>query len=267
MAAYTDKTIVVTGASSGIGRALCLGLATQRARLVLSGRDEARLEQAAEACRAVGAEALAVRADVTVPDQCRILVARAVERFGGVDVLVNNAGIGMIALFEELQDLSVFEALMRVNYLGAVYATWHALPELRRRRGQIVAVASLAGLNGVPYRTGYSASKHAMIGFFDSLRIELRDTGVSVTVVAPDFVLSEIQKRAFGPDGKPLGKSPLQEDKIMTAEQCAAQIIEAMEKRQRLMLGSLRGRVGRWVRLVAPGLIDRIALKAAREGK
>ena len=267
MPTYAGKTIIVTGASSGIGRALCLALADQRAHLVLSGRDEVRLEQAAEACRARGAEALSVRADVTVPAQCQILVARAVERFGGVDVLVNNAGIGMIALFDEVRDLSVFESVMRVNYLGAVYATWHALPELKRSRGQIVAVASLAGLNGVPYRTGYSASKHAMIGFFDSLRIELRDTGVSVTVVAPDFVLSEIQKRAFGPDGKPLGRSPLQEDKIMTAERCAAEIVRAMEKRQRLMLGSLRGRLGRWVRLVAPGFIDRVALRAAREGK
>jgi short-subunit dehydrogenase len=267
MATYTGKTIVVTGASSGIGRALCLALAPHRPHLVLSGRDEARLEQAAEACRAAGAEALAVRADVTVPAQCQLLVVRAVERFGGIDVLVNNAGISMIALFEEVQDLSVFESVMRVNYLGAVYATWHALPHLKRSRGQIVAVASLAGLTGVPCRTGYSASKHAMIGFFDSLRIELRGSGVSVTVVAPDFVVSQFQKRAFGPDGKPLGRSPLQEDKIMTAETCATEIVRAMEKRQRLWLGSLRGRMGRWVRLLAPGLIDRIALKAAREGK
>jgi len=267
MAAYAGKTVIVTGASSGIGRALCLALAPQRPRLVLSGRDEARLEHAAEACREAGAEALAVRADVTVPAQCQVLVARAVERFGGVDVLVNNAGVGMIALFEEVTDLSVFESQMRVNYLGAVYATWHALPELKRSRGQIVAVASLAGLTGVPYRTGYAASKHAMFGFFDSLRIELRDTGVSVTVVAPDFVLSEIHRRALGPDGKPLGRSPMQEDKIMTAERCAAEIIRAMEKRRRLWVGSLRGRLGRWVRLAAPGLIDRVALKAAREGK
>jgi short-subunit dehydrogenase len=267
MATYTGKTIVVTGASSGIGRALCLALAPQRPHLVLSGRDEARLEQAAEACRAAGAEALAMRADVTVPAQCQLLVSRAVERFGGIDVLVNNAGISMIALFEEVQDLSLFESVMRVNYLGAVYATWHALPHLKRSRGQIVAVASLAGLTGVPYRTGYSASKHAMIGFFDSLRIELRGSGVSVSIVAPDFVVSQFQKRAFGPDGKPLGRSPLQEDKIMSAETCAAEIIGAMEKRQRLWLGSLRGRMGRWLRLLAPGLIDRIALKAAREGK
>src|SRR5207245_3321184 len=106
-------------------------LAPQRPRLVLSGRDEARLEQAAEAARSAGAEALAVRADVTVPGQCQTLVARAMERFGGVDVLVNNAGIGMIASFAEVQDLTVFESLMRVNYLGAVYATWYALPELK----------------------------------------------------------------------------------------------------------------------------------------
>ena len=267
MATYTDKTIIVTGASSGIGRALCLALAPQRPRLVLSGRDEARLEQAAEACREAGAEALAVRADVTEPAQSKLLVARAVERFGGVDVLVNNAGIGMIARFDEVQDLSVFEAVMRVNYLGAVYATWHAVPELKKTRGQIVAVTSLTGLTGVPYRTGYAASKHAMHGFFESLRIELADSGIAVTIAAPDFVVSEIQKRAFGPDGKPLGRSPLQEDKIMTAEACALAIIGAMEKRQRLWVGSLRGRMGRWVRLVAPGLIDRVALKAAREGK
>jgi short-subunit dehydrogenase len=173
----------------------------------------------------------------------------------------------MIARFDEVQDLSVFEAVMRVNYLGAVYATWHAVPELKKTRGQIVAVTSLTGLTGVPYRTGYAASKHAMHGFFESLRIELADSGIAVTIAAPDFVVSEIQKRAFGPDGKPLGRSPLQEDKIMTAEACAAAIIEAMEKRRRLWVGSLRGRMGRWVRLIAPGLIDRVALKAAREGK
>jgi len=267
MPPYTGKTIVVTGASSGIGRALCLALAPQRPRLVLSGRDESRLQEASEACRAAGAETITIRADVAVPEQCRELVARAVERFGGIDVLVNNAGIGMIARFEDVKDLSIFESVMRVNYLGAVYATWYALPELKKSRGQIVAVTSLTGLTGVPYRTGYAASKHAMHGFFDSLRIELEPSGVSVTVAAPDYVLSEIQKRAFGPDGKPLGRSPLQEDKIMSAEACAAEIVRAMEKRQRLWVGSLRGRVGRWVRLLAPGLIDRVARKAAEEGK
>ena len=266
MSEFKGRVVVITGGGGGIGKAAAARFLDEGASVVLSSRRREVLEVARRELDADGRIAL-VAADVSSPGAAAELIDTAVDRFGGVDVLVNNAGIGMIALFEEVRDLSVFESLMRVNYLGAVYATWYALPELKRSRGQIVAVSSLSGLTGVPYRTGYSASKHAMIGFFDSLRIELRDTGVSVTVVAPDFVVSEIQKRAFGPDGRPLGRSPLQEDKIMTAERCAAEIIEAMEKRQRLWLGSFRGRVGRWVRLFAPGLIDRIALKAAREGK
>jgi short-subunit dehydrogenase len=266
-AAYADKVVVVTGASTGIGRALCLELAPQRPRLVLAARDEARLHEVAEECRARGAEALVAPTDVTVPEQCRTLVERALARFEGVDALVNNAGTSMWARFDEVQDLSVFEALMRVNYLGSVYPTHFALPELKRRRGQIVCVASLAGLTGVPTRTGYAASKHAMIGFFDSLRVELRGTGVAVTVVAPDFVVSEVHRRSLGADGQPLGWSPVQESKIMTTEACARMIVRAMTGRRRLVVGSLRGRVGRWARLFSPGLIDRIAERAVRRGR
>jgi short-subunit dehydrogenase len=265
--AFAGQVVVVTGASTGIGRELCLQLAPRRPRLVLAARDEARLQQVAEECRGRGAEALVVPTDVAAPDQCRTLVERAVARFEGIDVLVNNAGLSMFARFDELQDLSVFETMMRVNYLGAVYLTHFALPELKRRRGQIVAVASLAGLTGVPTRSAYAGSKHAMIGFFDSLRVELRGSGVSVTVVAPDFVVSEIHRRSLGPDGKPLGQSPMQESKLMTTAACARLIVRAMEKRERLVLGSLRGKVGRWVRLAAPGLIDLVADRAVRRGR
>jgi short-subunit dehydrogenase len=264
---YTGKVIVVTGASSGIGKALCRALAPQRPRLVLAARDEAALRTVAAACAELGAETLVVPADVTSPEACRALVARTVERFSSLDVLVNNAGIGMIARFDELEDLSVYERLMRVNYLGCVYLTHAALPHLKRSRGQIVTVASVAGLTGVPTRTGYSASKHAVFGFFDSLRIELAGTGMSVTMIAPDFVVSDIHNRAIGPDGKPLGKSPLQESKIMTAEECAALIVGAMEKRQRLLITSWRGRLGRFVRLLAPGLIDAVARRAVARGR
>jgi short-subunit dehydrogenase len=265
--AYAGKIVVVTGASAGIGRAVCLELAPQRPRLVLAARDEARLHAVAEECRALGAEALAAPTDVTVPEQCRTLVERTLARFQALDVLVNNAGLSMWARFDEVQDLSVFEGLMRVNYLGSVYPTHFALPELKRRRGQIVCVASLAGLTGVPTRTGYAASKHAMIGFFDSLRVELRGSGVSVTVVAPDFVVSEIHRRSLGPDGQPLGQTPMQESKIMTTEACARMIVRAMSGRRRLVVGSLRGRVGRWARLFSPALIDRIAERAVRRGR
>jgi short-subunit dehydrogenase len=268
VASYTGKSIVVTGASSGIGRALCLALAPQRPRLVLAAREAARLEEIAEQCRAAGAETLVVPTDVTALDDCRRLVERTVEGFGGVDVLVNNAGISMMARFDEVEDVSLYERLMKVNYLGSVYPTHFALPHLKRSRGQIVVMSSLAGLTGVPTRTGYAASKHAVFGFFDSLRIELDGSGVSVTIVAPYFVLSEIHRRSTGPDGRALGTSPMQEDKLMTAEECAALTVRGMEKRARLVVTNWRGgRLSRLMRVMAPGVVDRLALKAVREGK
>jgi short-subunit dehydrogenase len=263
---YAGKCVVLTGASSGIGRALALALAAQRPRLVLAARDADSLDDVAGECRALGAEAMVVPTDVSDPAAAAFLIETAASAFGGIDVLVNNAGVSMIARFDEVTDLSVFESLMRVNYLGCVYLTHHALPHLKARRGQIVAMASLAGFTGVPTRTGYAASKHAVIGFFDSLRIELAETGVDVTVIAPDFVLSEIHRRSVGADGRPVGHSPMQESKLMTAEECARLTLDAMSRRERLAILSARGRWGRFVRLVAPGLIDRIAARAVRRG-
>jgi len=268
LATYAGKSIIVTGASSGIGKALCLALAPQGPRLALAARDVARLEEVASACRAAGAQTVVVSTDVTSLDECRRLVERTVETFGGLDVLVNNAGASMMARFDETLDLSIYERLMDVNYLGCVYPTHFALPHLKRSRGQIVVMSSLAGLTGVPTRTGYAASKHAVNGFFDSLRIELDGSGVSVTIVAPYFVLSEIHRRSTGPDGKALGKSPMQEDKIMTAEECAALTVAGMEKRERLVITNWRGgRLSRLLRIFAPGVVDALARKAVREGK
>jgi short-subunit dehydrogenase len=263
----TSGSVVVTGASQGIGKAVALRLAGRGARLTLAARDAAALAQVAAACRERGGEALAVPTDVSQPADCERLVRRAVETWGGIDGLINNAGIDMIARFDEVADLELFERLMRVNYLGYVYPTFFALPELKRSRGRLVAVASLAGLTGVPTRTGYAAAKHAVVGFFDSLRIELAGSGVSVTVVAPDFVVSEIHRRAAGADGRPLGASPMQESRIMSADRCAEHIVDAMQKRQRLRILSLRGRLGRYVRLIAPGVIDALAARAVRLGR
>ena len=193
------------------------------------------------------------------------MVARAVAHFGALDVLVNTAGITMWSRFDAVSDLSVFARLLATNYLGAVYLTAAALPALKAARGLIVAVASLAGLTGVPERSGYAASKHAMVGFFDSLRIELAGSGVGVTIVAPDFVVSEIHRRAAGPDGAPLGVTPMQEAHLMSAEECARLIAGAMRRRDRLLITSARGRLGRWARLIAPAVVDRIAARAIRE--
>ncbi|HNT89489.1 MAG TPA: SDR family oxidoreductase, partial [Candidatus Hydrogenedentes bacterium] len=259
--------IVVTGASEGIGRAICLGLAPEKPKLALAARNVVRLESLKAECEAHGAEALVAPTDVTSQDACKALIDQTVARFGRIDALVNNAGRTMWTTLEDVTDLSIFEQLMRLNYLSCVYCTYYALPHLKQSRGRIVAVSSVAGLAGVPTRTGYSASKHAMFGFFNSLRIELAAAGVSVTMAAPDFVLSEMHRRAFNGAGGALGKSPMQEDQIMTADACARLIIEAMRRRKRLLLTSRRGKMGHWLAFLAPGLMDRIAAKAIAQRK
>jgi short-subunit dehydrogenase len=263
--AFRDQVIVITGASEGIGRALALELAPHAPLLALAARNEARLAEVGDLCRAAGAPVICVPTDVSDEQACRRLVEATMAAYGRIDVLVNNAGSTMWSRFESLASLDIFEQLLRVNFLGAVYCTRHALPALRETRGRIVAIASLAGLTGVPERTAYAASKHAMIGFFDSLRIELAGSGVSVTVVAPDFVVSEIHRRAIGADGKPLGATPMQESRIMSADECARMIMRAIANRDRLLITSLRGKLGRWLKLLAPGLIDRLAARAIAE--
>lgn len=262
---FAGRRIVLTGASEGIGRALALALATKGASLVLAARDAARLETLAQECRARGGQAVAIATDVTSEHDLDWLVSEALRAFGGIDVLVHNAGITMWSRFDALADLSIFERVLEVNYLAPVRLTALALPHLKQSRGLIVAVASLAGLTGVPERSAYAASKHALIGFFESLRIELAQSGVDVSIVAPDFVVSEIHKRAIGPDGQPLGASPMMQSKIMTADDCAARIVRAIGRRERLVVMSARGRLGRWLKLIAPQAIDRIAARAIRQ--
>jgi NAD(P)-dependent dehydrogenase (short-subunit alcohol dehydrogenase family) len=263
---FRDQVVVLTGASAGIGREIALQLAAERPRLVLAARDAARLEEVAALCRARGAQALVVPTDVADERACGALIERAVAEHGRLDVLLLNAGQDMWARLDELTDPSILERLQRVNYLGPAWLTWHALAPLEASRGRIVVLSSLAGLTGVPTRTGYAASKHALHGFFDSLRCELAGSGVSVTLVCPDFVVSEIHRRAWGPDGRPLGTSSMQEAKIMSAAACAAAVLRAARGRRRMVLLSARGRVGRYVRMVAPGLIDRIAIRAVARG-
>jgi NAD(P)-dependent dehydrogenase (short-subunit alcohol dehydrogenase family) len=266
MDSFEGKVVVLTGASEGIGRAIALSLASARARLVLAARSAERLATLSQECMSRGAEVLCVPTDVSQRAECTALIDATLAHFGRIDVLLHNAGSTMWSRLDELVDPGLLERLMRVNYLGAAWLTWQASPALVAARGRIVAISSMAGLVGVPTRTGYSASKHAMFGFFDSLRIELAGTGVTVTIIAPDFVRSEIHRRAIGPDGKPLGVSPMKEAKIMTADECAAIILRATLQRRRLVLTSLRSRALRWLKLLAPGLVDRLATRAIRRG-
>ena len=266
MSAFAARVVLVTGASSGIGAELARQFAAAGARVALASRDGARLEQVAAECRAAGAEALVVPGDVSREAECASIVRRTVEGFGTLDILVNNAGVGSSGRFDEITDLSIFETLMRVNYLGSVWCTAHALPHLRKSRGQIVAISSLTGLTGVPKRTAYAATKHAMAGFFDSLRIELAGTGVSVTVVYPGFVFSELNRRALAPDGTPFGDRAYKRlpGETMETAECCRLILHAVARRDRDLVMTWRGKIGRILKLISPRLVDRMALRVIR---
>lgn len=265
----TGKVALITGASAGIGEGLALALARRGMKLALGARGQDALEAVAARCRALGVDAIALPMDVSDMGQCQRFVDDAKAHFGRIDLLVNNAGIGMWARLLEIprgEGLSIFETLMRVNYLGAVWTTHAALPSLIESKGLIVAVSSLTGKTGVPTRSGYAASKHAMQGFFDSLRVEVKDLGVDVSVISPGFVATEIRARGFGPDGKPRGESPRDESaENMTVDECVALMVKAIERRDRELVMTAKARLGLWVKLVAPGLVDKMAARAVRE--
>jgi short-subunit dehydrogenase len=262
-----DNVVAITGASKGIGAELARQLAAKGAKLVLAARNEKELEQVAEDCRKAGASVITVKADVAVERDCGAIVAGAVLAFGRLDTLVNNAGVSMWARFEDIGDVSILERIMQVNYMGSVHCTHYALPYLRETRGRIVGVASLAGLVGVPTRTGYSASKHAMRGFFDSLRIELADSGVTVTMIYPGFVATGIRENATGPDGKPILVSPVKEGEVMSVGDCVRRIVAALEGREREVVMTARGKMGLWLKLLAPSFVDRLARRAVERGR
>jgi short-subunit dehydrogenase len=259
-----EKTFVITGASSGIGEALALAYAARGDHLVLASRSKSELERVAGDCEKRGGKTLVVPTDVGEPEACKALVDAAVAKFGGIDVLVNNAGVSMRAMFRDITDLTMFERMMKINYLGSVYSTHYALEHLIRSKGLLVAISSLTGKTGVPSRTAYSASKHAMQGFFDSLRIELIGTGVDVLVASPGFVDSGIQTRALGTDGKPRGGENVTEPDTMTLEECTRILTHGIDHREREIVMTSKAKLGLWLKLIAPKIVDEIALKATR---
>jgi short-subunit dehydrogenase len=262
------KTIVITGASDGIGAELARQLARHggaQTALVLAARNRAALETVAAECRAMGTQTLVVPTDVGVQAQCRALIDAAVRQFGGIDTLVNNAGLSAQALFEDVQDLGWYEDLMRVNLWGSVWCTHAALPHLKAARGGIVAVSSLAGLIGVPGRTAYSATKFAMTGFFEALRAELKGAGVSVTTAYPGVVATQIRYRGYNAAGQPAGASGLREDDAMSIGECAGLIRQGMARRQREVVMTGKGKLGRFMKLIAPGAVENMALAALKD--
>jgi short-subunit dehydrogenase len=264
----SPRVIIITGASDGIGAEMARQIAaaeSSNVALVLAARNLAALESVAGECSALGAQTLVVPTDVSVQQQCRDLIAAAVGRFGRIDALVNNAGRSAHALFGDVEDLGWYEELMRINFWGAVWCTHAALAHLKASGGSIVAVSSLAGLVGVPGRTAYGATKFAMTGFFEALRVELKPLGVSVTTAYPGVVATKIRHHGFDAAGRQPGTSALKEDKAMPVAECARLIVDAMNRRQREVVMSFKGKAGRYLKLVAPGLVDRLALAALKD--
>jgi NAD(P)-dependent dehydrogenase (short-subunit alcohol dehydrogenase family) len=254
---FTNKTVIVTGASSGIGEALAREFAARGARVVLGARSIQKLQLIAGEIRDRGGEAVYCAVDVTKPEECRELIGTAVREFGGVDVLVCNAGLSMRALFDDV-DLDVLHRLMDVNFWGTVNCCKYALPYLQASKGSVVGVSSVAGLHGLPGRTGYSASKYAMTGFLETLRIENLKKGLHVMIACPGFTASNVRFAALTADGSQQGETPRNEAKMMTAAEVARIIARDVLRRKRLCLMEAEGRATHFVKKFAPAFLDRM---------
>ncbi len=260
--AFRDQVVIVTGASAGIGRALALLLAGQGAKVTIAARRAERLEQVAAECRGLGGEALVVPTDVTDEEQCKALIEKTIAAFGRLDMLINNAGLAVSAMFDEFPDLHLFKHTLDVNFYGAVYCTYYALPYLKQTKGRVVAISSLGGKAALPYNTPYCSSKYALHGFYDVLRMELRQHGVSCTVVCPSWVATEFHEAQMNKDGVARGPQGriYYTKRTMTAERCAALTLRtAYDRRRELLMGG--GGLVVWLKVFAPGLVDWLAIK------
>jgi len=262
---FKDHVVIITGASSGIGEALAYLLADQGAWLALAARSADKLDAVAAECERRGAKAIAVPTDVIVEEQCKRLIERALEQYRRIDMLINNAGFSVTAPFADLPDLAGFKEVMDTNLMGSVYCTYYALPHLKQTRGRIVGVSSLSGRLPLPFNSAYSASKHAMAGFFDTLRLELADSGVTVTMAYPDFVVTGFVANSRNAAGRRRGDRAAQRfytDKMMKADECARLILWAAARRKRDLLTSTRGKLAGLGKVVSPGLMDALMKKA-----
>ncbi len=252
-----NKTIIITGASSGIGKACAHEFARLGANLVLGARQYVTLcEITRQIENEYGTKAVAVQCDVSKEEDCKHLIQQALLTFKGIDILINNAGISMRALFKDL-DLVVIRNLMDVNFWGTVYCTKHALPGLLESKGSVVAISSIAGYRGLPGRTGYSASKFAVNGFMEALRVENLKTGLHVMVAAPGFTASNIRNTALAKDGSQQGESSMDEGKMMTAEEVAAVIADGIIRRKRTLIMTGQGKLAVLMNKILPAWVDK----------
>ncbi|MBO7544516.1 MAG: SDR family oxidoreductase [Bacteroidales bacterium] len=254
---FADKVVIVTGASSVLGLAAARLFGSLGAKVVMAARSLEKMQELSGSVSADPAKVLCVKADVSVEEDCKALVEQTVERFGRIDILVNNAGLSMRAMFGDL-DLKVLKTLMDVNFWGTVYCTKYALPYLLEAKGQVVGVISIAGYSALPARSGYSASKYAVRGFLDTLRIEHLKDGLGVLVFAPGYTSSNVRNAALTADGSAQGKTPLEEGKLMSAEECAVHLAKALARRKSEVILTGLGKATVAAHRLFPRLTDRL---------
>lgn len=260
MQSIKSKVVIITGASSGIGRATAFEAGKRGARLVLAARNKQQLDEVVAQLNEKGVLAIGVQTDVSLEQDCVILVETALKTYGQIDILINNAGISMRALFQHA-DLKVIQTVMNVNFWGLVYMTKYALPHVLKSKGSIVGISSIAGYKGLPGRTGYSASKAAMNGFLESLRIENLNKGLHVLTACPGFTSSNIRNTALAADGSMQGESPRDESSMMTAEKVAEHLVRAIEKRKRSLVLTRSGKFTIWMNRLFPGMMDKLVFR------
>ncbi len=258
MSYYENKVVVVTGGSEGIGKSLVELLLQQGAKVATCSRNYDKLYNLQTQC--AGKPLFIKTADVSKENECKSFIEEVNKEYGHIDILINNAGISMRAMFAET-DMETLHRLMDVNFWGAVYCTKYALPSITQQKGDIVGVSSIAGFRGLPGRSGYSASKFALNGWLEALRTEMYDTGVNVMWVCPGYTASNIRNAALNKHAEPQGESPLEEDKLMTADECAKHILKAVEKRKRTLVLTTNGKETVLINKFFPSLADKLVHK------
>lgn len=257
---FKDKVIIITGASSGIGLASARLFGSYGAKVVMAARRLELLNELAPSVSADLSKVLCVKTDVSIEEDCRNLVQATVEKFGRIDMLINNAGISMRAMFLDMK-LDVLKKLMDVNFWGTVYCTKYALPYLLKTKGSLVGVISIAGYSALPARTGYSASKYAIRGFLDTIRIEHMKDGLHVLVFAPGYTNSNVRNAALTADGLPQGETPLSEEKLMSAEKCAEILAKALYKHRDSKILTLLGKITVVAHILFPKFTDKVTYR------
>jgi short-subunit dehydrogenase len=252
-----DKVVIITGGSSGIGRACAEVFGKAGAKIVISGRNKENLSIAQLDLKNKGVEVHGVISDVSLEEENEKLIQETLKQYGKIDILINNAGISMRALFADT-DVAVIKKVMDINFYGAVYATKYALPHILKSKGSIVAMSSIAGYRGLPGRTGYSASKFAMQGFFESLRTELLKKQVHILTACPGFTTSNIRTNSLAEDGGIKGETSMDENKMMSAEKVAEAILSAVIKRKRDLILTNQGKMTVFFNKWIPSFMDKI---------